>query len=56
MKHLLKPFVGFLLLFLLYHSAEYMIVFRNSIFGFLSFQLAFFASAYFIAAWQAAAA
>lgn len=47
-----KIFTGFLVLFLLYHFAEYMIVFKNSPAGFLGFQLLFFVAAWGIARWQ----
>lgn len=43
---------GFALLFLLYHAAEYMIVFRNSATGFLACHGLFIAAAYFIGKWQ----
>ncbi|PJJ76463.1 CAAX prenyl protease-like protein [Thermoflavifilum aggregans] len=44
--------VGFLVLFVLYHLAEYMIMFRNSAPGFLLMQALFFVAAYLIARWQ----
>jgi len=44
--------IGFILLFGLYHAAEYMIVFKNSPLGFLGFQLLFFVAARLIAKWQ----
>jgi membrane protease YdiL (CAAX protease family) len=43
---------GFVLLFALYHAAEYMIVFQQSASGFLAFQALFFTAAYFIGRWQ----
>lgn len=43
---------GFLILFLLYHLAEYMIVFRNSASGFLLMQGLFFIAAFIVAKWQ----
>lgn len=53
MKHkLVKAIAGFIILFLLYHAAEYMILFENSAVGFLCFQLAFFTAAWAIARWQ----
>jgi len=51
-KSLLVIIIGFLVLFALYHAAEYMIVFKNSPIGFLGFQIVFFVAAYFIAKWQ----
>ncbi len=52
MKPLYKIIAGFVVLFILYHSAEYMILFKNSNTGFLLFQLAFFVAAFYIAEWQ----
>mgnify|MGYP003575011670 CR=1 FL=1 len=52
-KQLLKAIGGFLLLFILYHAAEYMIMFQNSPAGFLFFQVAFFLAAWLIVRWQA---
>lgn len=49
---LFKIISGFLLLFSLYHLAEYMIVFRNSAPGFLLMQGLFFLAAFLIAKWQ----
>lgn len=49
---LFKLFTGFFILFILYHAAEYMIVFHNSSWGFLSFQFLFFIAAWLIAKWQ----
>lgn len=46
------PAVGFLILFGLYHAAEYMIVFQGSATGFLAFQALFFMTAWGIAKWQ----
>ena len=51
-KHLPSVLAGFILLFLLYHAAEYMIVFENSAAGFLFFQVLFFVAAWLIARWQ----
>lgn len=51
-KHTLTAFVGFAILFVLYHAAEYMILFKNSAVGFLAFQALFFVAAYGIAKWQ----
>ncbi len=52
MKKLAIALSGFIILFALYHSAEYMIMFRNSPAGFLGFQMLFFLSAWLIAKWQ----
>jgi membrane protease YdiL (CAAX protease family) len=46
-----KILVSFTLLFILYHSAEYMIVFSNSIPGFFGFQLLFFVVAFICGNW-----
>jgi uncharacterized protein len=51
-KQILTAIVGFTILFFLYHAAEYMILFKNSPLGFLSFQLLFFVAAWLIAKWQ----
>lgn len=48
----LKPIVSFIILFLLYHLAEYMIVFKNNIPGFFIFQLLFFLSAWLLGNWN----
>lgn len=40
--------LGFIALFLLYHAAEYMIMFQNSALGFLGFQALFFVCAFLI--------
>jgi len=47
-----KFVAGFICLFLLYHAAEYMILFRNNPAGFLVFQAFFFVAAWIIAQWQ----
>lgn len=47
-----KFIVGFIILFALYHAAEYMILFKNSPGGFLAFQAFFFIAAWLIAQWQ----
>lgn len=52
MLQLLRFIAGFLLLFGLYHTAEYMIMFKNNPAGFLGFQGLFFTVAYFVAKWQ----
>ena len=51
-KQVVPALLGFLVLFGLYHAAEFMILFRNIPFGFLAFQLLFFAVAWLIAKWQ----
>lgn len=43
--------LSFLILFLLYHLAEYMIVFRNDALLFFLFQLLFFVTAFFLGNW-----
>jgi membrane protease YdiL (CAAX protease family) len=48
----LKIIPGFLLLFVLYHTAEYLVLFQNNPVAFLVMQLIFFVSAWFIAKWQ----
>src|SRR3954453_17698846 len=48
----LKFITGFICLFLLYHAAEYMIIFKSNPAGFLVFQAFFFAAAWGIARWQ----
>ncbi|WP_417429814.1 type II CAAX prenyl endopeptidase Rce1 family protein [Halpernia sp.] len=48
----LKIGVSFIVLFVLYHSAEYMILFKNNIFGFFGFQLLFFIAAWFLGNWN----
>ena len=50
--NLLKILVGFIVLFCLYHGAEYAILFKNSTAGFLGFQFLFFLAAWLIARWQ----
>jgi uncharacterized protein len=48
----IKLIIGFVLLFALYHTAEYFVLFTYSPFGFLGFQLLFFISAWLLAKWQ----
>lgn len=43
--------LGFIILFVAYHLAEYMIMFRNDVSLFFTFQLLFFGSAYFLGKW-----
>ena len=47
-----KIIIGFVLLFSLYHAAEYFVLFTYSPIGFLSFQIAFFLVAWLLAKWQ----
>lgn len=49
---ILSIVLGFIILFGLYHAAEYMIVFKNHATGFLAFQIVFFIAAWVIARWQ----
>lgn len=49
MKQTLAPIPGFVILFFLYHAAEYCVITLNSITGFFTFQLLFFISAWLIA-------
>jgi uncharacterized protein len=50
-RSLFKPSVAFVVLFLLYHGAEYMIVFRNNASGFLGVQALFFGAALVLGTW-----
>jgi len=50
--NLSKVLVGFVILFALYHGAEYSLLFKNSSLGFLGFQFLFFVAAWLIARWQ----
>lgn len=47
-----KIIIGFVLLFILYHAAEYFVLFTYNPIGFLSFQVAFFIVAWLLAKWQ----
>jgi membrane protease YdiL (CAAX protease family) len=47
----IKIIVSFVILFALYHFAEYMIVFKNNAFGFFSFQILFFVIAVLLGNW-----
>lgn len=51
MKQYWKISVVFILLFLVYHGAEYMIVFENNVVGFLLLQGLFFIMAWFLGNW-----
>lgn len=46
-----KAILSFLLLFLLYHLAEYWILFQNNALGFLGCQFLFFIAAFFLGQW-----
>ncbi len=47
----IKLLTGFFILFALYHTAEYMMLFENNITGFLFFQGLFFTAAWIVAKW-----
>lgn len=47
----LKFSFAFIILFLLYHAAEYFIMFKNNVAGFFSCQIAFFIAAFFLGNW-----
>jgi hypothetical protein len=47
----LKIVLTFVSLFLLYHLAEYMILFRNNVLGFFGFQALFFITAWLFEKW-----
>lgn len=49
---MLKIITGFIILFSLYHGAEYMIMKENSVQGFLALQAVFFFMAWLLARWQ----
>jgi len=49
---LLKISTSFVVLFILYHLAEYMILFKNNIAGFFIFQFLFFFSAWILGNWN----
>lgn len=51
-RDILKISISFVVLFILYHSAEYMILFKKSIGGFFIFQLFFFLSAWILGNWN----
>ena len=48
---ILKLILSFVILFLLYHAAEYMIMFENDIVGFFIFQTFFFIAAFALGNW-----
>lgn len=49
---ILKISISFVVLFVLYHSAEYMLLFKNSVGGFFVFQFLFFLSAWILGNWN----
>lgn len=51
-RDILKISISFVVLFILYHSAEYLILFKNSIVGFFIFQFLFFLSAWILGNWN----
>ena len=51
-KEILKTSISFIVLFVLYHLAEYMIVFKNHVAGFFIFQFLFFLSAWVLGNWN----
>lgn len=51
-KEILKTLTSFIVLFVLYHLAEYMIVFKNHVAGFFIFQFLFFLSAWVLGNWN----
>jgi uncharacterized protein len=53
-KNNLQFFISFAILFILYHGAEYMIVFKNSIPGFFALQALFFVAAWILGKWYSA--
>lgn len=53
-KNNLQFFISFSILFMLYHGAEYMIVFKNSIPGFYTLQALFFVAAWILGNWYSA--
>ncbi|WP_156831989.1 CPBP family intramembrane glutamic endopeptidase [Kaistella palustris] len=48
----MKTVISFIVLFCMYHAAEYMLLFENSVAGFFIFQLLFFIAAWFLGNWQ----
>lgn len=53
-KNNLQFFISFGILFMLYHGAEYMIVYKNSITGFFTLQALFFVAAWILGNWYSA--
>lgn len=53
-KNNLQFLISFGILFMLYHGAEYMIVFKNSIPGFFTLQALFFVAAWILGNWYSA--
>jgi uncharacterized protein len=51
-RDILKILISFVVLFALYHLAEFMLLFKNSISGFFVFQFLFFLSAWILGNWN----
>lgn len=51
-RGIMKISISFSVFFVLYHSAEYMLVFKNSVAGFFVFQFLFFLSAWILGNWN----
>lgn len=51
-SEIFKIAISFAVLFVLYHSAEYMLLFRNSVVGFFVFQFLFFLFAWILGNWN----
>ncbi len=51
-SNLMKIAISFAVLFVLYHSAEYMLLFKNSVVGFFVFQFLFFLLAWLLGNWN----
>lgn len=51
-RDILKILISFIVLFVLYHSAEYMLLFRNSVGGYFVFQFFFFLLAWILGNWN----
>lgn len=52
MRRVALSMAGFLILFCIYHSAEYMILYKNNALAFLAISVAFFVAAFVISRWQ----
>jgi membrane protease YdiL (CAAX protease family) len=50
-REVLKIVISFIILFLFYHAAEYMILFKNNSVGFIILQLLFFIAAWILGNW-----
>ena len=51
-REILKILISSAVLFILYHSAEYMLLFKNKVVGFFIFQFFFFLSAWILGNWN----